>query len=292
MTNHKPERIKPVRIGVLLGKLGKRNAVALKYLILHINTLQTSLEFEIFEADKNDLLVNRMRRRKKISSEYLKAELSDFKKRTNDKISDDAHKFELVETEPPNGIILLTMAKLSDKYHARSELGVGVLALGRWKRSMAPPSLVEAFITLTLRQAVGIISPSLNRSRHLGTRACLFDFAQKLEDTRFKTLHGFICNDCRAALGADGYDRLGEDVSRVSDTRQWLGKPEDPTSPASIVAKLGYDLFLTKGVTPTFWESARAALRSDGVQGFIKLLYALLLAYLLFRLGWHTAVAS
>jgi hypothetical protein len=121
---------------------------------------------------------------------------------------------------------------------------------------------------------------------HLGTRACLFDFASRLEDTRFKTVHGFICSSCRAALSVDGNHQLAEDVARASDTCQWLGKSEEPTSPASVVAKLGYDLFLTKGVAPTFWESARAALRDDGVQEFIKLLYALLLACLLFRLGW------
>jgi len=118
-------------------------------------------------------------------------------------------------------------------------------------------------------------------SLHLGTRARLFDFAAMLEDTRVETLQLSSCS-----LSADRHDRLAKDVSRASDTCRWIGKSEDLTSPTSVVAKLGYDLFLTKGVTPRFWDSTRSALRNDGMQEFIKLLYALLLAYLLFRLDW------
>jgi hypothetical protein len=41
----------PTRIGVLLGNLGELNTTALEYLIVHINTLQKSFQFEVLPTD-------------------------------------------------------------------------------------------------------------------------------------------------------------------------------------------------------------------------------------------------
>ena len=66
---------------------------------------------------------------------------------------------------------------------------------------------------------------------------------------------------------------------------KWLGEPSDPHCPAGIVAKLGYNLFLTKGIEPTLWENLRSILRDEATKEAIKLIFAILLAAILLRLG-------
>jgi hypothetical protein len=80
-----------------------------------------------------------MRSGKEIDAEYLGAELSQFKNQTREFLLSEMRGYRVIQKELPAGIILLTTAKLSGNYHARSESGVSVLALGHWKRNMAPP---------------------------------------------------------------------------------------------------------------------------------------------------------
>src|SRR5207249_2687268 len=120
---------------------------------------------------------------------------------------------------------------------------------GYWDRHMAPPSLPEAFVKLILRQAVALVSRPFEDNIHLGTKGCLFDFTVLLSEARFKILQGFICSDCRAALSADGQSHLADELMPVLDSTRWLGRSDDPLTPAGVVAKLGYDLFVTRGIT-------------------------------------------
>ncbi len=66
---------------------------------------------------------------------------------------------------------------------------------------------------------------------------------------------------------------------------RWLGKLDDPYSPASIVSKLGYNLFITQGIKPTLRETIRASLRDEGTKEFVKLIFAVILSALLLWLG-------
>jgi hypothetical protein len=66
----------------------------------------------------------------------------------------------------------------------------------------------------------------------------------------------------------------------------WLGKLDDPRSPAGIVKKLGYDLFLTQGIKPTPLEKIRGILLDEGVKEFVKLFFAVILGILTARLVW------
>ena len=45
--NPDPTKNAPARVGVILADLGKLNVTSLKYLIVHLNTLQHSIEFEL-----------------------------------------------------------------------------------------------------------------------------------------------------------------------------------------------------------------------------------------------------
>jgi hypothetical protein len=279
------QSILPSRIGILLGDLGEVNIVALKYLIVHLNTLQSDFEFEFCPTDKHDSVLKLTSKVSEIDRKSLRTELPNFLERTCTFLIHRSQVYKLSQTDFPDKFILLTMARFSDGYYSVRVAGMTVLALGNWERHMAPPSLLEFFITLVLRQAVSLVSPSLRGSVHLGTKGCLFDFTASLEDVRLKTLQGFICGDCRASLAIDGHAQLAEHLPLVLDTGKWLGKTEDPTTPAGIVSSLGYDLFKTKGVKPSFWERTQAIFREEGVKELIKLLGGITLAALLLWLG-------
>ena len=94
-----------------------------------------------------------------------------------------------------------------------------------------------------------------------------------------------VCNDCRAALQYDGLERAPDEIIGVAQ-RTWLGNRASPGTPAAIMAALGYDLYLTRGLAPSLGERARQLLQEDGAKEAIKAVYALLLAGLLFWLGW------
>ena len=51
------------------------------------------------------------------------------------------------------------------------------------------------------------------------------------------------------------------------------------------MALFGYDLFLTKGLTSTFRERATPLLEEDAAKELVKLVFAVIIAGLLFWLG-------
>jgi hypothetical protein len=77
---------------------------------------------------------------------------------------------------PPERFVLVTMAQFADNYISMRQGSLGMLALGNWKRNMAPPSILEFIITLIMRESIAFVSPSLRGSEHLGTKGCLSDF--------------------------------------------------------------------------------------------------------------------
>lgn len=149
---------------------------------------------------------------------------------------------------------------------------------------MAPPSILEFIMVMLMRQAASFVTASLSKSVHLGTKGCLFDFTADLGEARYKSLQSFICSDCRERMHVAGAVHLAADLERVLDLK-WLGEPEDPHCPAGIVAKLGYNLFLTRGVEPTWGETIRSILRDEVTKEFVHLVGAILLAALLAVLG-------
>ena len=56
----------PARVGVILAEVQKLNTTALKYLIVHLNTLQTSIEFEILTPDAGDPLLTMLNTRETV----------------------------------------------------------------------------------------------------------------------------------------------------------------------------------------------------------------------------------
>jgi hypothetical protein len=71
----------PTRVGVLMAAPGKLNVTALKYLIVHLNTLQTSVEFEILSPNPKDELLVSLGEGKVVDRDKCRSMLPDFRER-------------------------------------------------------------------------------------------------------------------------------------------------------------------------------------------------------------------
>lgn len=275
----------PIRIGVLFADLGALNITVLKYLVVHLNTLQSSFEFELHTMRKDDPLLTLLSIGKIADREKCRKMLPGFYGRTVAYIIKEQAAYGLQDTSLPEGLVLITRARFSDEHYGLKEGPVQVQALGEWERSMAPPSIFEFILTLLIRQAASFAAASVSRSLHLGTKGCLFDFTGDLGDARYKALQSYVCKVCQTRLQEAGALHILPDILKPLDM-SWLGKVVDPYSPSGIVAKLGYNLFLTQGIKPSLWETIRGTLRDEGTKELLKLVSALVLAGLLVWLGW------
>ena len=283
-----PEASTPVpetaRVGVILGDLGRLNVPALKYLIVHLNTLQKSLEFELLSMDSSDPLLALLRHGRVVDREQCRGMLPGFRDRVLEQIGQEQQQYDLADMSLPQGFVVISLARFSDEHYGLKSGEVQVQALGNWDRGMAPPSIFEFIITFLMRQSASFLAPSVSKSVHLGTKGCLFDFTADLGETRYKALQSYVCNVCRRRLSSAGAEHLADELVRVLDSK-WMGALSDPYSPAGIVSNLGYNLFLTKGITRTWGELIRDGLRDEGVKEVVKIIGTILLAALLLRLG-------
>ena len=279
-----PSAKTPMKVGVILADLGKLNVTALKYLVVHLNTLQSSIEFEFLAPSSSDPLLVMLSAGTIVDREKCRSMLSVFRDRILKQFEQEQSEYDLTDRSLPTNFAVVSLAKFSDEHYGLKAGPVQVQALGNWERSMAPPSILEFIIVLLMRQAASFVVPSLGKSFHLGTKGCLFDFTADLGEARYKALQSFVCSVCREQMKKSGHPHLADDLITVLDSN-WLGVPTDPHCPAGIVAKLGYNLFLTKGIEPTLWENLKSLLRDEATKEFVKLLFAILVALLLFRLG-------
>ncbi len=283
--NVEVERLqKPKRIGIVLGSIGDLNVSVLQFLVLRLNSLQKSFEYEFLPNDPiGDSFLQMLRSNSLVDRKTVRGGVTGFLGRYQKYLEDFIRDFHLKESRP-NYFVVITLARFDDQYYSMRENRISVLALGNWERRMAPPSIFEFVLTLILRESVAVVSPSLRSSIHLGTKGCLLDFTPSLGDARFKALNGFICNHCREALQSDGFADLSDELVRVLK-KKWLGKSFDPSSPAGIVSKLGYDLFMTRGLKPTLRERVLAGLQETAVKQLLQIVGGIVLAALLVWLG-------
>jgi len=272
------------RIGVLLLPGDKISEDAFKFLILQLNCRQSAFEYEILNDDAPDEFLTPLRGSGSlVNREQARLDSAQFLHRFRERQEKAAQDYKLTASPPPESLILVTLARFDDAHYALTEGQLGIIALGDWESSMAPPTVLEFVIAMLTRIAVGFVCDPFSRSRHLGTRGCLFDFTAQLKDAKFKVLQGFICQDCQTVLRVAHADLL-PDLHAVL-AKDWIGSKGKPGSPASIVAKLGYDLFLTKGFKPGYWESFIEIVQKEGTKEVLKLVGAVLLAAVLFWLG-------
>jgi hypothetical protein len=272
------------RVGIVFGPVDNLNIVATAYLILHLNTLQDAIEFELVQAPTDNALWHLLSTRNVDRCEVEEQALvfRDQYGRFWEKLLATS----IASEEPPNHLIIISRATFAGNLYSTTlhEPGIAILALGNWKRYMAPPSLVEFIIFLVLRMAMGLIDPRLRQWQHLGTRGCLWDYNPSLSEVRYKVLVGYICDDCMKLIREGPLSRLSANLGAIM-SRGWLWKKDDPQSPAAIAAKLGYDLFSTKGARPNWREWLLDLVGKEGVKELLKLASSLILAAALVWLG-------
>lgn len=277
---------RPRRIGIVLNGLEKKaNTVAIRYLVLQMNRLQRTFEYEFLPFPEDDYLES-LRSSGAVSRSAIRAGAPEFQQRYVRYLTSLNGQYSLKEA-PPDYFVVVCLATFDDDYYATRQDGVSVIALGRWERHMAPPSIVEFLLTIIVREAVSSVSPQLRGSVHLGTKGCLFDFTYDLDDVRFKVLNAFVCNHCVMALTADHLPRLPNEIQKVL-SKKWLGLSSKAGSPAAIASKLGHDLFTTKGLQPTFWEQLLKVFREEGTKQVLAIVGIILGAFLLAWLGLKT----
>ncbi len=281
-----PQKMK--RIGIILADMGKVNVPVLKFLVLHMNTLQQTFEFEFLPTNEDEFL-QKLSKQTSVDRNEIKGAVPLFLDRYQKYLQEEVAIYRIKDMElPTDHLILLSMACFNDNYYTTRKNGLAILALGNWEASMAPPSLIEFIYTLILRESVAFISSSLSGSVHLGTKGCLCDFTAPLSEVRLKVLNGFVCSYCRAALQSDGFAILADELVHILG-KDWIGTSTDPRTPAGIAANLGYDLFITKGLKASKWEIMLTLLQQEGVKQLISIVGAvlqfILIALLILWLG-------
>ncbi len=276
--------IKPHRLGIIL--VGKElNSPALKLLILGMNRIQTHFEYELFPEPTDDQLLNELTRSRTLDRRTIRGLAIGFPDRFKPALAQRIKAYEPTDARVPDYFVVVSLARFADNYFNLREQGITVMGLRNWRRSMAPPSLLEFVQALIVRESVSSVCPALRGSIHLGAKGCICDFSPSLQDVRLKVLSGFLCSYCRNELEIAGLPLLATEVQYVLSNK-WLGDLRRPASLASTLAKFGVDLFGTKGLTPTLWEKTIKMLQEDGIKELLKVIYAIILAGLIFYLGW------
>jgi len=253
---------------------------ALRYLILAANSRQDAFQFEFVPFDESDEFIAPLLGRNvvpQVTGEGMVA----FHLRQR------RHLVHVAETynrrdEPPNHFQILSRVTFQDNYYYTSNRAVAVIAMGNWKRQMAPPSILEFIQLLVLQDAMFGVCPEL--STHMGTRGCLFDFCASLSDARQNVLSGSICKLCQAVMSDHGHGDLVNPLLKML-SRDWIGNSQDPASPAGITSKLGHDLFLTKGLKPNPIESMKMTFAQESAKIIPATVAVLIAAALAFYLG-------
>ncbi len=274
----------PIRVALVLAGFPLEKATAFKYFLLLLNRLQRVFEFQFHDAPEDDELVAILSGKEALDSDEIREQLLDFAERLKADFDENIEHFDLSSTYASQ-IILISLATMTDLHFIVRKEHVSLLALGEWDRSMSPPSAAEFLQVAMLRAAYSAMEGGVWNTIHQGTRGCIFDFTNNLEDTRLMMLVGLgVCFECRQALVDDGYSDAPEEIRRIVE-RTWLGSRNIPGTPANIMAQFGYDLFFSKGFTSTWRERLRQSLQEDAAKELIKLFFGLMLAGLLLWLG-------
>lgn len=286
--------VSPLRVGVVVMPWRGLNDAALRFLVLAMNLEQKLLQFEFHDPEPVDplepgdpLLTMLHHGHGVVSHSLVREHLPAFAARMHEYLAQESGHFECAEP-PPEQFVVISRSRLDDNYYSDRNGRGAVIALGNWKRYMAPPSLLEFVQVLLIREAVGAACPSLSRSVHLGTKGCLMDFSKLLSEARYKALRGHVCHSCRARMRADGQQDLADTVDRLLD-REWLGSSSDPRSPAGVAANLGYDLFISKGRRATPREVFLNVLRQEGARQVATVVGLVIATAILVLLGLKTA---
>lgn len=275
----------PIRICLVFAAFPANDLTPYKYFLLLLNRLQRSCEYEIYDISPDDKFINMLASPPIVDADAARNGLADFGVRVRQQIVEGIKVHDLAEQQPDQ-IIVITGVILSDNHYLIRRGLTTMLALGAWEKHMAPPSLLEFLQLLVLRAPYSALQGNVWNSLHLGNRSCIFDFTENLDNTRLMALTGVgVCANCAIALEKDGFPNAAAEIRQVAAQR-WRGVRTTPGSPANIVARLGYDLFFTKGFEPSFHEWLRRSISESWPKELVKFMFAVLLAWLVYRAHW------
>lgn len=253
----------------------------MRYLLLSVNDSQELFELEFVPFDPEDALLSALRSGGRLDREEIKEQLATFHRRYNHLLELQSARYNL-RHEDVQGFIVISVASCSDHYIRTHRNDVSVITLGDWKRWMAPPSILEFIYVISIRAAVQICGFGVRN--HLGTKGCIFDFGGDLSDVRQMVLAGRICRRCKDQLAAKGAAEHIAGLERAL-SREWLKDRSDPQSPASIVAKLGHDLFAVKDLKVSPSEQVKGVLAQEGVKQALAIAGSVVAAALILAFG-------
>lgn len=173
------------RIALIVVPDKNLNETVLRYLLLHLNTLQSSFQFEFYPNNEESTFLSKFAGEAAVDWGDLARKTESFATEYQNYINQEIVGFGTQE-HCPDHYVIISMARFTDNYFSHRNEGVQVLALGNWERDMAPPSIHEFLLTLVLRQALGAVSPSLAGSVHYGTKGCICDMGADLGQVRFR----------------------------------------------------------------------------------------------------------
>ena len=273
----------PCKLGVMIPELGMPDSdQALRYLLLHQNTLQKSFEFHVLPVVE-DRIVDQLLPGQRVNRIEVEMAMPAFVRKCRDNYANLAEDFGLLP-EPDLPILILSTATFTDNYFLTGGDDWAIIALGNWKRHMAPPSIIEFFLSFAVKVAIDTACGDQFPHRHTTTRGCSFDFAADLANARYSVLSGFLCTQCINTISLADSDQLAKDAQLLLK-RQWLGTVAEPSDVSVTAKKLGYDLFHVKGITPTWWERTQAILEEEGVKTLLKIFAGVAVAALIFYFG-------
>jgi hypothetical protein len=136
-----------VSIGVVFGSMERETRDILSYLITYQNTLQRSFEFRLVSCPADHPLLNLLRQRPGPTHFEAVAQIDDFVLRVNASCAEEANSYGL-QAEQIDKIVLLTNTRFRDNYYYVGCPTWAIIALGGWQNELAPPSIVEYYLSI------------------------------------------------------------------------------------------------------------------------------------------------
>jgi hypothetical protein len=267
-------------IGIVFGHFDESAKDILSYLLVYQNKLQKTFEFRILSAPGDDPFLELLSATSPPGHGEIYPQISGFLSRLKSWNRTEAHSFGLEEVEV-NKVVVLTDTTLIDNFYYVGDETWAVIALGGWESEYSPPSIVEYYLSFV---AVASVDAIADIRRHFDTRGCICDFNSSLSDARLKVLIGYVCETCASSIKSNASSEALDDAQLLLK-REWLGDDSEPADAATVVKKLGYDLFRTAGIKPTFRERLMASLEQEGLKNVLSLTFQILLAIALLILG-------
>ncbi|MBU4232827.1 MAG: hypothetical protein L6277_08465 [Desulfobacterales bacterium] len=273
----------PIKIGIIITSLKSPEATTLKYLVLYQNTLQSSIEFQFLPVPEDAEVLIKLNSSKLLNRKEINRDINNYTIEYKDWLDDKANSYGLIQ-EAIDGIIIVSMAKFSDGYYMTRVNNWAVFALGHWEPYMAPPSVLEFILTLIIQFSTYIACKGSKSVHHNATKGCIFDFTYQLDEARYKSLTGFVCYKCANMIKMACSANLFNDIKTLLN-KGWLGNITEPSIISTTAKKLGYDLFHTKGITPTTLERLKQIFEVEGVKNLLLIISSVIIATLILLLG-------